>query len=73
MIFKCILQFMNQKYIVSYKECEWASARQNLSSVFANNTGTDKPALLRRLINAYVIRFLKSIIFKLATSEVTIV
>ena len=36
---------------------------------FADNTGADQPAHLRRLISAFVIRFLESLIFKLATSE----
>ena len=35
---------------------------------FANNTGANQPAHPRRLISAYVIRFLESIISKLATS-----
>ena len=37
---------------------------------FANNTGTDQPAHLRSLISAFVIRFLESIISRLATSEI---
>ena len=44
----------------------WASTRENLSSGFTNNTGVDQPAHPRRLINASVIRFLESIISKLA-------
>ena len=36
---------------------------------FAINTGADQPALSRSLINAFVIRFFKSIICKLATGE----
>ena len=39
---------------------------------FANNTGADQPAHPRSLISAFVIRFLKSIICKLATSEISI-
>ena len=39
---------------------------------FANNTGADQPAHPRSLISAYVIRFLKSIISKLATREISI-
>ena len=35
-------------------------------SGFVNNNGTDKPAHQRRLISAFVIRFLESIISKLA-------
>ena len=40
--------------------------------VFANNTGADQPAHPRSLISAFVIRFLKSIICKLATGEMSI-
>ena len=40
---------------------------------FANNTGADQPAHPRRLISAFVIRFLKSIISKLATSKIAII
>ena len=43
-----------------------ASPRENLSLGFANNKGTDQPAHPRRLISAFVIRFLQSV--KLATS-----
>ena len=34
-----------------------------------NNTGADQPGHLRSLINTFVIRFLESIIYKLATGE----
>ena len=39
---------------------------------FLNNKGADQPGLLRRLISAFVIRFLESIISKLATSKFSI-
>ena len=39
---------------------------------FANNTGADQPAHPRSLISALVIRFLESIICKLATGEISI-
>ena len=39
---------------------------------FANNTGADQPAHPRRLISAYVIPFLKCIISKLASREISI-
>ena len=39
---------------------------------FANNEGADQPAHQRRLISAFVIRFLVDIIPKLATSEILI-
>ena len=38
---------------------------------FANNMGADQPAHLRSLINAFIIRFLESIICKLATGEIS--
>ena len=38
----------------------------------ANNTGADQPAHPRSLISAFVIRFLKSIICKLAIGEISI-
>ena len=38
----------------------------------ANNTGADQPAHLSRLLSAYVIHFLESIISKLTTSEISI-
>ena len=55
----------------------WASTRENLSSGGgggggANNTGTDQTVHSRSLISAFVIRFLKSIICKLATGEISI-
>ena len=39
---------------------------------FANNTGADQPAHPRSLISAFVIRILESIIYKLATGEISI-
>ena len=36
---------------------------------FANNKGADQPAHSRSLISAFVIRFLESIMCKLATGE----
>ena len=37
-----------------------------------NNTGADQPAHPRSLVSTFVIRFLKSIICKLATGEISI-
>ena len=45
---------------------------ENLPSGFADKPGADQPAHLRSLISAFVIRCLKSIIFKLATGEFSI-
>ena len=39
---------------------------------FAKNTGADQPAHPRRLISAYVIRFLERIICKLGSGEISI-
>ena len=39
---------------------------------FANNEGADQPAHPHRLISAFVIRFLESIISRLATREISI-
>ena len=49
-----------------------ALTRENLSSEFGNNTGADQPAHLRRLISAFVIRFLESIIRNLVTGKISI-
>ena len=54
-------------------DCIWALALENLSlGGFANNTGADQPVHLRSLIGAFVIRFLESIICKLAAGEISI-
>ena len=45
---------------------------KNLTSVFVNNKGADQPAHFSSLIRAFVIRFLESIIFRLATGEISI-
>ena len=39
---------------------------------FANNTGADQPAHPRSLISAFVIHLLASIIYRLATREISI-
>ena len=49
----------------------WALTRIT-SRGFANNTCADQPAHPRSLISTFVIRFLESIICKLATSEISI-
>ena len=41
------------------------------SSGVANNTSADQPAHPGRLISAYIIRFVESIISELATSEIS--
>ena len=49
-----------------------ASREKTCLRGFANNTGPDQPAHSRRLISAFVIRFLESIIRKLVTGEISI-
>ena len=49
-----------------------ASTLENLSSVFANDKGADQPAHPRSLISAYVICLLEKIIFKLATTKLSV-
>ena len=39
---------------------------------FANNTGTDQPAHPRSMNSAFVIRFLESIVCKLAAGKISI-
>ena len=39
---------------------------------FANNTGADQPAHPRSLISAFIIRFLESFMYKLASEEISI-
>ena len=47
-------------------------ARKPVFGGFANNTYADQPAHARSLISAFVIRFLESIICKLAAGEISI-
>ena len=65
--------------IMSWPYTNWASMRVNLSSWgggggggVANNTGADQPAHECSLISTFVIRFLESIIYNLATGEILI-
>ena len=46
--------------------------REKLSSRFGNDIDADQPAHPGRLISAFVIRFLESLISKLASSEIPI-
>ena len=56
-----------QKSILIGPRCEKSCLRG-----FANNTGADQPGHPRSLISSFVIRFLESIICKLATGEISI-
>ena len=58
---------------VSIKATQVGSRRENnLSWWFANNKGADQPAHSRSLISAFVIRFLESIIYRLATNKISV-
>ena len=61
-------------HVVSIRHRELIGPRRKKSCLrrFANNTGADQPAHPRSLISAFVIRFLESIICKLATGEISI-
>ena len=48
---------------------KWASTRENLSSVFANNKDAEQPAHLRSLISVFVFDLLQSIISKLCINK----
>ena len=51
---------------------KWALMLENLPLVISNSTGADQPAHPRSLISTFAIRALKSIISRLATSEISI-
>ena len=59
-------------YVHFIRNIIWASTRGKLSLGMANNKDADQPVQLRRLISAFVIRFLEGIISKLATSEIPV-
>ena len=63
-------QIVVQKITLSV--IKWASARESLTLLHANNKGTDQTAHLRSLISVFVIGFLESIIAKLAPRKVSI-
>ena len=54
---------------------KWASAQENLYKCirgYPNNKGADQPAHLRSLVCAFVICYLKSLVIKLASYEISI-
>ena len=51
----------------------WASMQENLSSGFVNNKGSDQNAHMCSLISTFVIRYLKSIVAKLAPYQISII
>ena len=50
----------------------WTLSRENLTLSHANNTGTDQPAQMRRLISTFVIRLLESATSQVATCIISI-
>ena len=50
----------------------WPQREKTCLQGFAKNTGADQPVHPRSLISAFVILFLESIIYKLATGEIAI-
>ena len=58
--------------ILKVSQYIWASTREILSLGLLTNKGADQPAHPRRLISAFFIRFLESIISKLASHEISI-
>ena len=69
----CTIQ-PRQNYHCSHLQCLIIGPQHEKTCLwgFANNTGADQPAHPRSLISAFVIRFLVSIISRLATSEISI-
>ena len=65
----CFQTKKNENENKEYQSTIWALMRENLSSGCGNNKGegADQP----RLISAFVIPFLESIIYKLVTSEIS--
>ena len=66
--FKEGIEFIKHSGLISLDIIQkiWASTRETLSLVFANNKGAD------HLISAFVIRLIESIISKLATSQFSV-
>ena len=63
---------LNKKYIVLYCIKPSIGPRREKPCLrgFANTTGADQPAHPRSLISDFVIRFVESVICKLATGEI---
>ena len=64
---------MFQRKLFCSSDTIWPSSRENLSLVVVNNKSADQPSRPRRLISAFVIHCLESIISKLASSEISII
>ena len=75
---KILLQTKSQKmmnyrhFIFVQKQIIGPRREKSCLRGFANNKGADQPAHPRRLISAFVICLLKSIISRLATSEISL-
>ena len=50
----------------------WASSRENLTLLYANNTGADQPVHPRILVSTFVIRLLEIMISTLASCKIAI-
>ena len=67
-----LMMFFENTCDLCLLEYIWALTQETCLRRFANNTEADQPAHPCRLISAFVIRFLESIICKLATGEIPI-
>ena len=66
----CLLQILSSTLrFTSLSSGPWR--KKTCLRGFANNTGADQPAHTRSLISAFVIRFLESTVFNLATGEIS--
>ena len=63
---------MHPKLSRGINSLNWASMPENLSLGACEQQRQDQPAHPRSLISAFVIRFFKSIISKLATGEISL-
>ena len=61
-----------QMYLTWYPLTYGPRRKKTCLQGFANNTGADQPAHLRRLISAFFIGLSRSIISRLATSKILI-
>ena len=66
----CIVSHLKFQFVWVHNN--WAYTRENLSSVFANNTGADQPVHPHSLISAFDIHLLESKVSELVTSEFSI-
>ena len=67
-----MLETLSGKFNVILRVTYGPQRKKTCLRGFANNRGADQPAHPRSLISAYVIRFLESVISKLATSKILV-